>query len=144
MEVKTTNEIVTNFQLCYEGEVLKALGKRFTFDIYGLDMDGFFPNKASWTRFINRVENGELPNKLSYKRKNEYIKKIDFETIEVYSEAGFNIATGYLFDENGRTVYVYDNYKKVTLKLDYSYYYKKDIPEAYWIEIFGAIEKLEK
>lgn len=79
MQVKTTKQVENNFQFCYDDEVLNATGKKFIFDIYEKNMDGIFPNKASWTKFINRIANGELADKLSYKRKNEYIKKIDYD-----------------------------------------------------------------
>lgn len=144
MEVKTTKQVENNFQFCYDDEVLNATDKNFVFDIYEKDMDGIFPNKASWTKFINRIDRGELADKLSYKRKNEYIKKIDYDTIEVFSNYGFNIATGFILDENNEKIYIYDNYKKITLKIDYDFYYRRDDSQIYGVEIYAQIEKLEK
>ena len=143
MEIKTTTETTNNFQFCYDDEILDGTGK-FSFDYYSNDMDGIFRNKASWTRFVNRVDNGELLQWLSYKNKYGYIKEIDFNKIEIYNKYGFNIATGYVLDENNNQVYVYDTYKKVQIEIDYEFYYNSKDWQCSTIEIYGKILKVEK
>ena len=143
MEVKTTKEVTKTFGFCYDEEVLDGTGV-FIFDYYDKNMDGIFPNKASWTRFVNRVDNGELVDKLVYKRKGDYIKKIDYNTIEVYFEHGLSISTGYLLDDNNEKIYIYDKYKTAILEIDYEFYYWKGHDLACEIEISAKIKKLIK
>ena len=123
MEIKTTKETTNVFGFVYENEILNATNGKFIFETFTKDM---FSNKASWTKFLKRVENGEIANKLSYKTKDNYVKKIDFDTIEVFSKQGFNIATGFILDENNEKIFIYDTYKKITLKIDYEYYFNKN------------------
>lgn len=143
MEIKTTQELTNNFQFCYDDEILDSTDK-FLFDTYSSDMDGIFRNKASWTRFINRVDKGELLEWLSYKNKYGYIKEIDFNKIEIYNKYGFNISTGYILDDDNNKIYVYDTFKKVQMEIDYDFYYNSKSRKCDCIEIYGKILKVEK
>lgn len=122
-----------------DDEVINGLN-RFSYDYLSEDMDVIFKNKASWTKFCNRVDNFELTKWLENKHKDWYIKAIDYETIEVYSKDGFNISTGFFF-ENDKKMFIYDNYKKLKIKLSYDWLYSTtkitNLPTA--IDIYGEI-----
>ena len=143
MEIKTTNEITHNFFEAQEGEILDGLNK-FKFDALDCEMDGIFKNRASWTKFLKRVDNGELTKWLEYKTKNTYAKKIDYATIEFYDKDGINISMGFIIDGNGEKLYTYDKYNTITIEIDWEFYYSATSEKPTMIEIFGKICDLKK
>ena len=146
MEVKTIEEVTSVFWECEQyNEVLNGLDDKIIWDTYDSGMDGVFPNRASWTKFCERVDNGELTKWIEYKTKDQYIKSIDYETIEYFCKTGIKVATGYLFDENGRKIFIYDTYTKITFKIDYDWLFSRHCGDyADIIDIYASIEKLEK